>query len=83
MIADSSKKEGIDSKGYSAHSSAKEAGISDSHIKMLGRWRSDAYQLYIPTPRAELAKFSKPNSDVTEYNESSMHYKTDIITTYI
>ena len=42
-----------------AATSAKEAGISDVHIKMLGRWKSDAYQLYVRTPRDQLAKLSK------------------------
>ena len=42
---------------YNTHSfrigtatSAKQAGISDVHIKTLGRWQSDAYQRYIRTP---------------------------------
>ena len=30
-----------------AATSAKEANISDMYIKMLGRWRSDAYQCYV------------------------------------
>ena len=33
-----------------AATSAKEAGISDSQIMMLGRWQSNAYQRYIRTP---------------------------------
>ena len=57
---------GINSKGYNTHSfrigtatTAKEKGIADVHIKMLGRWKSSAYQLYIRTPQQELAKLSK------------------------
>lgn len=53
-------------KQYNTHSlrigvatTAKEKGISDVHIKMLGRWKSNAYQLYIRTPQEELAKLSK------------------------
>ena len=29
------------------------------HIKMLGRWKSNAYQLYVRTPREKLALLSK------------------------
>jgi len=57
---------GLATDRYNTHSfrigaatSAKTAGISDLHIKMLGRWQSDAYQQYIKTPPSELAKFSK------------------------
>ena len=57
---------GISTQEYNTHSfrigaatSAKAAGISDLHIKMLGRWQSDAYQSYIRTPPEDLAKFSK------------------------
>lgn len=57
---------GINSKGYNTHSfrigaamTAKEKGIDDIHIKMLGRWKSSAYQLYIRPPQQHLAKLSK------------------------
>ena len=47
-------KAGIDSSHYSGHSfrsgaatTAASKGINDSTIKMLGRWKSEAYQLYI------------------------------------
>ena len=53
-------------KGYSTHSFrigaatvAKEAGISNVHIKMLGHWNSDAYQLYVRTPKEYLARPSR------------------------
>ena len=56
---------GVDSKGYSGHSfrigaatAAAKQGISDASIKMLGRWKSSAYQVYIKTPRQQLASFS-------------------------
>ena len=56
---------GIDSKPYSGHSfrigaatTAAKEGVGDATIKMLGRWRSNAYQLYIKTPREHLAAVS-------------------------
>ena len=55
-----------DTKSYNTHSfrigaatSAKTANLPDTYIKMLGRWKSDAYQRYIKTPPSELAKLSK------------------------
>ena len=57
---------GVPVKGYTTHSfrigaatTAKEAGVSDVHIKMLGRWKSDAYQLYVRTPKERLARLSR------------------------
>ena len=45
---------GVNCDGYSGHSfrsgaatTAAERGIEDSIIKMLGRWKSSAYQLYV------------------------------------
>ena len=56
---------GLNYNDYSGHSfrigaatTAAQKGISDSTIKMLGRWKSSAYALYIKTPRDHLAKFS-------------------------
>ena len=37
-----------------AASTALHAGVSDAKIKMLGRWESSAYQLYLRTPREDL-----------------------------
>ena len=37
---------------------AKQAGMSDTHIKMLGRWRSDAYQRYVRMSPTDLAGLS-------------------------
>ena len=42
-----------------AATTAMSAGISDAHVKILGRWKSDTYQLYVRTPPSELASFSK------------------------
>ena len=60
------KSSGLSTQEYNTHSfrigsatSAKAAGISDLHIKMLGRWQSDAYQSYIKTSPEDLAKYSK------------------------
>ena len=51
---------------YNAHSfrigaaiTANKAGISELHIKALGRWQSNAYQRYIKTPPEQLADLSK------------------------
>ena len=56
---------GVPAAGYSGHSfrigaatSAAEAGLQDSVVKMLGRWELSAYQRYIQTLRATLAAYS-------------------------
>ena len=56
---------GMDVLKYCGHSfcigaatTALRAGISDAKIKMLGRWESSAYQVYLQTPREELAAVS-------------------------
>ena len=66
LLSETLQKAGVDSTGYNTHSfrigaatTAKEKGISDVHIKMLGRWQSNAYQLYIKTPQEQLARLSK------------------------
>ena len=48
---------GVDGAPFSGHSfrsgaatAAASQGINDATIKMLGRWKSEAYQLYIKTP---------------------------------
>jgi len=56
---------GEDPQKYGGHSFrigaatvAAEQGINDATIKLLGRWRSSAYQKYIKLPAASLAKYS-------------------------
>ena len=57
---------GVNCAPYSGHSfrsgaatTAARQGIGDATIKMLGRWKSSAYQLYIKTPREQLAVVSQ------------------------
>lgn len=59
---------GVDYKKYSGHSfrsgaattvSSKAGHFSDSTIKMLGRWKNSAYQLYIRTLKDQLAAISQ------------------------
>lgn len=57
---------GVDCAAYSGHSfrsgaatTAAKQGIGDATIKTLGRWKSNAYQLYIKTPRHQLAAISR------------------------
>ena len=56
---------GTDCSAYSGHSfrsgaatTAAKQGIGDAMIKMLGRWKSSAYLLYIKAPRNQLAGVS-------------------------
>lgn len=42
-----------------AATTAAKAGVEDSMIRMLGRWNSSAFLVYIRTPREQLAQFSK------------------------
>ena len=65
-LKDTIGKLNLDTHSYNTHSfrigaatSAKQAGVSDVHIKTLGRWQSDAYQRYIRTSPKELASLSK------------------------
>lgn len=57
---------GVDPQPYSGHSfrsgaatTAAKQGVEDVVIKMLGRWKSSAYQLYVKTPREQLANISR------------------------
>ena len=57
---------GLDASCYNTHSfrigaatSAESAGLSESQIKTIGRWKSDAYRRYIKPTHAQLATFSK------------------------
>ena len=66
MVRKTLRAANIDQTGYSGHSfhigaasTAAMAGIPAYFIKMLGRWESEAYNLYIRTPRASLAAVSQ------------------------
>ena len=57
---------GVDGDPFSGHSfrsgaatTAASRGINDATIKMLGRWKSEVYQLYIKTTREQLAAVTK------------------------
>ena len=57
---------GVDGAPFSGHSfrsgaatTAASRGINDVTIKMLGRWKSEAYQFYIKTPREQLVAVIK------------------------
>ena len=57
---------GYDASTYAGHSfrigaatTAAEKGIEDSVIKMLGRWESSAYQLYVRSSREMLSSISR------------------------
>ena len=60
------KEAGVDDTAYSGHSfrigaatAAARAGIPAFMIKMLGRWESEAFQIYVQTPRETLASVSE------------------------
>ena len=57
--------QGFNASEYCGHSfrigaatTAAQNGIADCTIKMLGRWESSAYQLYVRTPRTDLASYT-------------------------
>lgn len=56
---------GFDAQKFSGHSfrrgaatAAAEAGLTEYEIQMLGRWRSDAYKLYIESSRSRILNLS-------------------------
>ena len=57
---------------YSGHSfrrgaatSARLAGLSDSEIMLLGRWKSDAYRLYVVTHTSHIVAASRRHQDIS------------------
>ena len=89
MVAECLQQAKIDSRGYSTHSfrigmatSAKDAGISDVHIKMLGRWKSEAYQLYVRLSWQSSQKCWSPSQPSKNY-VTSMLYLLSLVTYYI
>ena len=64
-VKEALSKTGVDATGYSGDSfgagaatTAARQGVGNAMIKMLGRWKSCAYQLYIKTPQEQLAAYS-------------------------
>jgi len=47
-----------------AATSAKQADVSDSHLKALGRWKNDAYFNYVRLSPQDLARLSKSLASV-------------------
>jgi len=73
-LANALKELKMDSRHFNTHSfrigvatSAKRAGISDSHLKALGRWKSDTYLKYIRVSPQDLANLSKALASPTYY----------------
>ena len=65
-LQDALQRAGLDESAYNGHSfrsgaatTAAQRGLQDSLIQTLGRWRSDAYKIYIKLPRLQLAQVSR------------------------
>ena len=48
----------MDHRQFNTHTSAKRAIVSDSHLKAIGRWKSDAYLKYVQLSPKDLALLS-------------------------
>ena len=66
QVREALRQAGVDASKFAGHSfrrgaatTALEKGISDATIKMLGRWRSEAYTRYIRTPCSQLAAYTR------------------------
>lgn len=75
------KRTGLNVSHYNGHSfrigaatTAAQNGLEDSMIQTLGRWRSDAYKLYIRIPQAQLAKVSR--TLVTPLSQTSPEHQS-------
>ena len=71
QVREALRKAGIESRDYASHSfrsgaatTAARCGINEATIKLLGRWESCAYLLYIKTLRDVLAEMSKSMSEL-------------------
>ena len=76
-LQDALQKEGLVHKNYKGHSfrigaatTAAQSGIEDSLIQTLGRWKSEAYKIYIKIPQAQLVLVSRALSRRSSVNFS-------------
>ena len=59
LIGEDPQKFGGHSFRSGAATAAAQQGIGDATIKLLGRWRSSAYQVYVRSPASSLAGYSR------------------------
>ena len=57
-----------------AATSAKQAGVSDSHLRVLGRWNSDAYLKYVRLSPQDLARLSKSLASMQYVKLTKVYY---------
>ena len=73
LLRDAARSAGLPSKSLKGHSfrigaasTAAAAGLPDWLIKVLGRWSSDCYQLYIRTPKNVLMSAAPPMASILD-----------------